>query len=287
MNYVLLSVCCNILVAVIIKVARGQNVNVQQLVLWNYPTTVLFTYFLLNPNLDDIAWELLPYQYYLPLTILLPTLFIFIALAIKYSGIVKTDIAQRMSLFIPLIASFLIFNEAVQNPKLIGIAVGLIAVICSIGWGKKESKPVNNTQKIYYPAIVFFGMGVIDILFKQIAQHQGVPYINSMFFVFVGAMCIAFIILMYKFWIKREALDVKAIGWGLLLGIFNFGNIFFYMKAHRALPENPAIVFTTMNIGVIVLGAVVGVLLFKEKLSKINIVGLILAVVSIFLISYL
>lgn len=287
MNYVLLSVCCNILVAVIIKVARGQNVNVQQLVLWNYPTTVLFTYFLLNPNLNNVAWGDLPYTYYIPLTILLPTLFIFIALAIKYSGIVKTDIAQRMSLFIPLLASFVLFNEDIQNLKLIGIAVGLLAVICSIGWGKKDSSYSNNIQRIFYPAIVFVGMGIIDILFKQIAQHEEVSYITSMFFVFVGAMAIAFFILIYKLFVKGEVFDIKALCWGLVLGIFNFGNIFFYMKAHRALPENPAIVFTTMNIGVIVLGALVGVLFFKEKLSKINIIGLILAVVSIFLISYL
>lgn len=59
------------------------------------------------------------------------------------------------------------------------------------------------------------------------------------------------------------------------------------MKAHRAIPENPSIVFTTMNVGVIVVGSIIGVWMFREKLSLLNKIGLILAVISILLITYL
>lgn len=285
MLFVILSVCCSIIVAVLIKLGRKGNVNVQQMVLWNYPTTVLLTYFLLKPNLGAVKITDLPFQFYLPLIILLPTLFVFIALAIKYSGIVKTDVAQRMSLFIPLLASFLVFGETLHFKTGIGITIGLIAVVCSIAWGK--SSPTSAKGKFSYPLLVFLGMGIIDILFKQIAQHKAVPYVTSMFVVFVGAMLFAFFLLLWNNYIKREKFDMHALIWGTVLGLFNFANIFFYMKAHRALPNNPSIVFTTMNIGVIVLGSLVGIILFKEKLTKINLIGLILAIISIFLITYL
>ncbi|WP_164108434.1 MULTISPECIES: EamA/RhaT family transporter [Sphingobacterium] len=285
MLYVILSVFCSVSVAVILKIARGKSLNVQQLVLWNYPTTVLLTYFLLKPALSDISWQTLPYQLYVPLTILLPTLFIFIALAIKYSGIVKTDIAQRMSLFIPLLASFLFFNEQANTGKVVGLVIGLVAVICSVSWNKSGTD--QKSSSILYPSIVFVGMGIIDVLFKQVAQHTEVPYIDSMFFVFVGAMFIAFFILASQFWLLKKKVDLRSIIWGSVLGIFNFANIFFYMKAHRAIPENPSIVFTTMNVGVIVVGSIVGVWMFREKLSLLNKIGLILAVISILLITYL
>lgn len=285
MLYVILSVFCSIIVAVIIKLARKKDVNVQQLVLWNYPCTVLMTYFLLKPILTDVSITTLPFQLYIPLIVLLPSLFILIALAIKYSGIVKTDVAQRMSLFIPLVASFVLFNEQLKLNTAIGIVVGLVAVACSVSWGKSGSKIQKGS--FYYPVIVFFGMGVIDILFKQIAQHKEIPYITAMFIVFVGAMLFAFILLLGKVFIQSERFDKKAIYWGTVLGVFNFANIFFYMKAHRALPENPSIVFTMMNIGVIVVGTLVGLFLFKEKLTRINLIGLFLAVISIFLIAYL
>jgi len=67
----------------------------------------------------------------------------------------------------------------------------------------------------------------------------------------------------------------------LLIGLFNFGNIVFYIKAHQQLHSSPALVFATMNIGVIVLASVLGVWLFKERLSKQNYAGLLLAVIAI------
>lgn len=285
MLYIIISVCCSVLVGVIIKLARKRQVNVQQLVLWNYPTTVLLTYFLLQPPIQNLPWNNLPYQYYIPLTILLPTLFIFIALAVKYSGIVKTDVAQRMSLFIPLIASFWLFNEAVRINKIFGILVGLVAVGCSVSWGHKN--PNQSRENVIYPIIVFLGMGFIDILFKQIALYTAISYTTSMFLVFIGAMIVAFLLLFYQTQIKKDHFDKAAIIWGLTLGLFNFANIYYYMKAHRAISDNPSVVFTAMNVGVIVLGSLVGVFMFNERLSVTNKIGLILAVLSIFLITYL
>jgi hypothetical protein len=49
------------------------------------------------------------YLYYL--RILMPSIFIFLAASIKHMGIVKTDAAQRLSLFIPLLAAWLILTK--------------------------------------------------------------------------------------------------------------------------------------------------------------------------------
>jgi hypothetical protein len=38
------------------------------------------------------------------------------------------------------------------------------------------------------------------------------------------------------------------------LGLANFGNILFYLRGHRALPQYPALVFVSTNIGVVALG---------------------------------
>ncbi|MBS1502845.1 MAG: hypothetical protein JST32_12335 [Bacteroidetes bacterium] len=43
----------------------------------------------------------------------------------------------------------------------------------------------------------------------------------------------------------------------------------------------PAAVFSTMDIGVIVLGALVGLFVFREKLSRLNIAGIFLGIVAI------
>jgi drug/metabolite transporter (DMT)-like permease len=57
------------------------------------------------------------------------------------------------------------------------------------------------------------------------------------------------------------------------------------MKAHRAMSGNPSTVFAAMNMGVIVLGSVVGILLFREKVSKVNYIGIALALAAILFIT--
>lgn len=199
MIFVLLSVLCSVTVAVLLKYAKLQQISTKQIIVWNYPVAAILTYFVLQPKLGDIQVEQMPWHLYIPLAILLPTLFIFIALTIQYTGLVKTEIAQRLSLFIPLVASFILFSEVISWNKGIGILVGLAAIVCSIGWQKGTIKKKNKVGSIAYPLIVFVGMGVIDILFKQIALHQSVPYITAMFVVFLIAMLVAFLFMIY-FW---------------------------------------------------------------------------------------
>lgn len=284
MWYVLISVLCSVTVAVIIKLAKQRSVNYLQLLVWNYPVALILTNLVLKPTL--VSWDSsLPWHLYLPLGLLLPAIFICIAMSIRYGGIVQTEVAQRLSLFIPLLAAFLFMGEQIVPKNLIGIAVGLVAIVFSIGW-TKEKRNKGDVNWIF-PLLVFVGMGIIDILFKQIALLSTVTYMSSLWIVFVLALIFAFLFLLYLLLIKKQKLDVQAIFYGAILGVFNFGNIVFYMKAHKALPDNPSLVFTAMNIGVISVGALVGVLLFREKLSKYNKIGVILAIISVLLIALL
>ena len=284
MLYVLLSVLCSVTVAVIIKFAKQRQVNYLQLLVWNYPMALLMTYLILKPELVEWNSEL-PWKLYIALGFLLPSIFICIAMSIRYGGIVKTEVAQRLSLFIPLLAAFFYFGEQLQPTKFIGIAVGLLAIVFSIGWNKKQDAEQKGTW--IFPLMVFIGMGIIDVLFKQVSKLVGITYMSSLWIVFVLAFFFAFLFLMYLLFIKKQRFDKSAVVYGLILGLFNFGNIVFYMKAHRALPDNPSIVFTGMNIGVISVGALVGVLIFKEKLSNYNKIGVFLALISVLLIAFL
>lgn len=72
---------------------------------------------------------------------------------------------------------------------------------------------------------------------------------------------------------------------GALVGIFNFGNILFYLLAHKEFSENPSTVFAGMNMGVIVLGSLTGILFFREKMSARNYLGIALALGAIVLIT--
>src|SRR5690606_21894338 len=160
----------------------------------------------------------------------------------------------------------------------------LLAIFFSIHWD--VSKKINIQKGTWiYPLITFLGMGIIDILFKQVAQHKEVPYTASVFLIFLIALIISFGYIIIRLYKKKEKLSLASFFWGIGLGVFNFGNILFYMKAHRAIPENPSVVFSVMNVGVIALGALVGLYIFKEKLSLLNKMGILLAIIAILIIA--
>jgi len=210
---------------------------------------------------------------------LMPSIFLFLAASIKYMGIVKTDAAQRLSLFIPILAAWLIFGEKFNALKIIAFGIAFPALLLIL------TKPTENTKnKWIYPAVVLIGFGLIDILFKQIALYTDLPYTTSLFVVFGFALTIMTAVVGFELGFKKAKLNYKNLVFGGLVGLFNFGNILFYLKAHQSFAENPSTVFAGMNMGVIIIGSLTGIFIFKEKLSKMNYAGLFWALVAIVLI---
>ncbi|MDP3468221.1 MAG: EamA/RhaT family transporter [Daejeonella sp.] len=280
MIFIFLSVCCSVLVSVLLKLAKRYEIDIRQAIAWNYSIAGLLTWLIFKPEIPRFTETI--YPVYIALGLLLPTIFIVLALSVRYTGIVKTDIAQRLSLFIPVLAAFLVFGELFSLMKIAGIVIAFIAIIFSLPWQKQ-----TETSHSYwlYPLIVFIGMGIIDILFKQIAKTENIPFTSSLLVVFILAFILSILYLLYEILVKGLKLTIINLICGWILGIANFGNIVFYLKAHQTLSEKPSVVFSSMNIGVILLGSAVGVLIFKEKLSRLNYAGIVLALISILILS--
>ncbi len=281
MIYVLLSVCCSVIVSILLKLARRYEIDVYQAIGFNYAAAALLCYWLFKPDLT-ILDSSAPISIYLTLGFLLPTIFVVMAFSVRYAGIVRTDIAQRLSLLIPLLAAYLFFGEQFSTVKTGAISLGLLAVLLSISWDKNASE---NKHSWLFPSTVFFGFGLIDVLFKQIATFKNLPFTTALFVIFLLALGISMLSLIYLVLLKKMRITLINLFCGLILGVFNFGNIYFYLKAHQALQTQPSVVFTAMNIGVIALGSIVGLLLFKEKLSKLNYAGILLAILAILIIA--
>ena len=111
MSFIFLSICCSVFVSVLLKLARRYQIDVTQAIAWNYLSAGALCWFFYRPQIFNIAITDTPYPIYLVLGFLLPALFVLLAASIRHSGIVRTDIAQRLSLFIPVLAAFLLFKK--------------------------------------------------------------------------------------------------------------------------------------------------------------------------------
>jgi len=280
MLYILLSICFSVTVSMLLKTVKRYQIDIYQAITWNYFMAIVLTWIILRPKLEIVHSS--PYYVYTLLGILLPALFIIVAISVSSNGIVRTEIAQRLSLFIPVLAAFFWFGEEPNLSKSIGLIVCFAAIICSIPWGKQRSPNTTKTTNAWmYLLVVFIGMGIIDILFKNLSAFKGTSYTSSLLLVFILAFLLSLINLFYRFGSRKSKFSWPHILFGWILGVANFGNIFFYMKALGSLSDKPSVVFSVNDIGIILLGAFVGITLFKEKLSLINKVGIALALAAI------
>ncbi len=284
MIFVLLSVICSVLVSVLLKLARRLKIDVGQAIAWNYVVTSVLTTWLLQPTLSTLRGPGVPWLALVALGILLPTIFLALAAAVRHAGIVRSDAAQRLSLLLSLLAAFVLFGEHLDAIKLGGVALGLLALLGMI-WRSGNTVVATGAAGWLYPVLVFVGFGVIDILFKRVAL-TGIPLGDSLQAMFALALLVAFAMQLWRHLRDRVRFTTRSALAGVVLGAANFGNILFYLRGHRALPAHPALVFASMNIGVVALGAVVGLLLFRERLSRLNLGAVALAMAAIGVIAW-
>jgi drug/metabolite transporter (DMT)-like permease len=178
MWFVILSVICSVSVGIFLKVAKRFQLNIFQIITFNYVSALLLTYFTYQPELT-FKGKTIPYSFFIGLAILLPLVFLIQAKSIKEIGIVKTDIAQRLSLFIPLIASYFLFNETFSQLKIIGFLVGFSAIFFTL-----NKKSDNKSDNWIYPLLVLLGFGIIDILFKKVSIFNNFSFTTSLFIIF-------------------------------------------------------------------------------------------------------
>jgi len=283
MIYIFLSICCSVIVSVMLKLAKRYHIDVYQAVVWNYSIAIFLTWLFLKPQLVHLTGA--PIINYTILGLLLPLLFVILAVSVKQSGIVRTDIAQRLALLIPLLAAFFLFGEKINLLKAIGILTGFAAILCSIQWKQGGAVKKGAANAWQYLLMVFVGMGLIDVLLKQVAAFKTVTYGTSLFIIFIMAFVFSLAGLIYQVATKKMKFSWPHILIGWVLGITNFGNILFYIKAHKALANQPSTVFSAMNIGVIVFGALIGLIIFREKLSLLNKAGILIAIIAVVILT--
>lgn len=283
MIYILLSVICSVLVSVLLKLARRFDVDAGQAIMWNYVMASVMTVLVFHPSLEVLYSTEAPWPGLIGLGLLLPTIFLALAASVRHAGIVRSDAAQRLSLMISLLAAFVLFGEPLVAQKGIGIAVGLLALLCMV-WRAGEKQATEGMRAWVWPWVVFVGFGIIDILFKRVAL-AGVPLPASLQAMFALAFPVALAIQLWRIARKQTRFTMRSTIAGLLLGLANFGNILFYLRAHQALAQHPSLVFASMNLGVVALGALVGTLIFRERLSRLNALGVLLALCAIGLIT--
>lgn len=203
------------------------------------------------------------------------------ALTAQKNGLSVASVASKMSVIIPILFGIIIYNESAGFQKIAGIILALIAVYLTSVKSKDNSTKASSS--IYLPILLFLGSGIIDTASNHFVPEGKMELFLAIIFGIAGV--IGLIIVCYKSITLKHNFEVKSIPFGIALGVINYGSMYFLLKALRVEGFESSSIFTINNVVIVAVSTLIGLILFKERISNKNWIGIIIAIISIILVT--
>ena len=286
MIYIAISIILFNVLVVFFKLFEKYNIDNLQALISNYFISALLSLLLMSEN-DNIQSSI-ESEWFIH-AIILGTLFISIfniyALGIQKIGIATSSVINKMSFVIPVVFSIIFYeNEVFSLSILFGVLLALLGIYLS----STNNSSFNFDKKyLWIILIIFFGQGLVDIVLND-SKFYIPKDENILFFLilFISATTAGILILFAKNQISD--IKIKNLLWGAIFGIPNFFSIFYFLKALQSdyFIDKSYLIFPLTSVGIVVTTTFLGVLIYKEILTKRNLIGITIAVISILIISF-
>ena len=279
----MLSILSSTSILIIFKILDRLKIDVFHVIIINYAIAFTMGFFLNRGavRVSQLGISQSPWLYLSMLIgVCLITMFFVIGVSTQKAGISVTSISSKICVIIPMLFSIFYYHEAFSRLKALGIVLALLGLGCTVL--KKHNNGIDN-RYVFLPLLLFLGLGGLDVLVKFV-QHE---YITdetsavftgaSFFFAFVSgiAICLARQVPVGQFF------KTKVLIAGIFLGISNFGSMFFLINALNSHVFDSSVVFGINNIAIVGLSVFSAAVLFREKLSALNWVGVVLSLAAI------
>jgi drug/metabolite transporter (DMT)-like permease len=285
MLHLLFAILSSAGIFVCFKYLEKYKVDILLAIIINYITASACGYLLSDSNIEITS---LVQQSWLSIAIIIGVAFIVVFFIIGRStqkaGISITTLASKMSFVLPMIFSILFYHEPISLQKVIGFVLAISAVLLSI---YKDQKDTIQRKYLWLPILLFFSAGTVDSLVKYAQEEYLTSGGQEMFstLLFTIAAISGLIVLVLKKQNFRSLLQAKVIVGGILLGLVNFGSLHFLIASLNHSEFDSSIVFSIINIGIVAISVLIGIGVFREKLNKINLLGILLAIIAIFILT--
>ena len=302
MLFLALAVSCSLAIAAVFKVAERRDLDRTALLTVNYLAAALLAVALLEP-----AGAITPGLVGLGVAqgVLFIAGFWLFSLAIREAGMGLAAGVMRLSVAVPFLASWGIWNEVPTLWQVVGLALAGAAFFLVARPSAQapvelpvpdldgapetlaEAEPAGSGRTVGILALLFASGGIVDLNMKVFNESFGGPGGVSLrtflLFVFgvafvVGALAVVAQGARTGRWPSRQAWL-----WGVGLGIVNYGSAEFLLRALEVVPGPVA--FPVNSVAIVLGAALIGRVVWSERLSRANLAGLGLAAVALVLLA--
>ncbi len=201
-------------------------------------------------------------------------------LALREGTLSLTSLVSQYSLIIPTAYGLIALNEQAGPYLYIGIALLLISLFFIHIEEKGEKKKIT-VKWVFYALLAFMGNGLCSAIQKaQVVAFDG-KFASEFMIVALAFVSLSQLILAFCTEKKKTFSNMKAGWWkilicGLAVGLVNF--LVIYLSNTR-IPAS--IMFPIIAAGGILVSSLFSIFFYKEKLSRYQIIGLVLGTISI------
>ncbi|MFQ5569458.1 MAG: EamA family transporter [Rhodothermales bacterium] len=289
----ILAVCCHLSIGMIFKHAARWHLDRMALLTANYAAALLVAVAFLGINTQRVVGALSPSLGLLALALATGALFIagffVFAWATEIAGMSLAIGVMRVSVVIPFLASWGLWGE-VPTPAQ-GVGLGLAGAAFFLIARRDDTVPSDTAgpsgrgSLFGVLALLFCAGGLVDVSMKTFdavfAENNSRTLFILLLFGVAFLMGLGFVIRTRR----RHGIwpDRATLGWGALLGLFNYGSVEFFLRAISKL--SGPFVFPVNNIALVIGAALLGVYVWGERLTGVNWLGLGLAAGALVLLS--
>lgn len=282
MLYLILAILFSTGIVISFKYFARFNINNLQAITMNYLIASAMG-FLLHP--DSYTFGQLPQKSWFAISCLIGVVFILVffvfAMSAQKAGVALTAVASKMSVVVPVSIGIMAYGESLNVIKITGILASLFAFFLTF---KQKDQQKVDRRFLLLPLLLFLGNGTNDTFTKHATMFyvgdESLLFLANVFLVslIAGIIMVVFTALRQPFSIQPRNLMA-----GAWLGLLNFGSSYFFIQGLGIFESS--VFFPIFNVSIVSGAALAGIVLFREKLSAVNWLGIMLALVSILLIT--
>jgi drug/metabolite transporter (DMT)-like permease len=187
---------------------------------------------------------------------------------------------MRLSVAVPIVVSIAVWAERPGGLQWAGLALGAVAILL-FGYSLSGGRGRRSEGGGYWMLIValFLVMGAGDVLLKAFRELSfDTDRMTFTWILFTVAAVFTWILV----WSRRTAFEGRSFLLGLLLGVPNLFSTVFTLLALKHVPAS--IAFPFINLTVIAGSALFGFFIWRERLYRLSLAGLVLAAIALVLL---
>lgn len=278
--FIALSVFSSLVIAHFLKVSEKSETRVLNILTVNYLTAAGVGFSISeyeSPLFGEASFPVILLSLFLGVIFIINMLVY--SSSIDKIGMGISIASMRISLVIPIGASLFIYGETISITGYFGMLLVLVSLYLLIP-GTKLKKPLGISNALF-PVLIFLFSGFIDVMLKVYEREYNHIISEYAFlgFIFLSASISGIIVLVSK---KELNFKPKEILYGIIIGVANLYSSFFLLLALKEM--SGSLVFSLTNISIVLIGTLIGLLVWKDKLTVNQKLGLIGAGTSILLL---